>query len=249
MSERLGDKNSANVKPPTPLHLPLNRDPALAIEQAIKVLQTIVESHPEVRHGFDYESFIHHELAPALEAARFSSHKIAYLLRLRHFHPEAPVEACEHLFQCGITPPSSAPSPLGGFDAVLAEYDGIVNGRLDPRDAEADFVMRGSDWRAIRAELERLLSAPYSWARDNAVSAIGGWRSIDTAPHGVELLLWWRPLSPNKSAEAVVLGQISTHETGKWWNSQRGEYQELWHVTHWMPKPNGPTDDTGAKNG
>lgn len=47
----------------------------------------------------------------------------------------------------------SAPSPLGYFAAVLAEYDGIVNARLDPRDAEADFVMRGSDWRVLRRAL------------------------------------------------------------------------------------------------
>lgn len=43
----------------------------------------------------------------ALEAARFSSRRIAEILRLRHFHPEAPVEACEHLFQCGVSDPSA----------------------------------------------------------------------------------------------------------------------------------------------
>lgn len=47
-----------------------------------------------------------------------------------------------------------APSPLGGFGEVLAEYDRITN-RLDPRDAEADFVMRGSDWRVIRDNVVR----------------------------------------------------------------------------------------------
>ena len=40
-----------------------------------------------------------------------------------------------------------------------SEYDGIVNGRLDPRDAEADFVMRGSDWREIRQALRSLPSS------------------------------------------------------------------------------------------
>jgi hypothetical protein len=47
----------------------------------------------------------------------------------------------------------AAQSPLGGLAEVLAEYDRIVDGRLDPRDAEADFVMRGSDWREIRKAL------------------------------------------------------------------------------------------------
>lgn len=44
----------------------------------------------------------------AIEAARFSSRKIAQTLRYRHFHPEAPVEECEHLFQCGISSESRA---------------------------------------------------------------------------------------------------------------------------------------------
>ena len=53
----------------------------------------------------------------------------------------------------------AASSPLGDLDTIIAEYDGIVNGRLDPRDAEADFVMRGSDWRCIREALrERIYS-------------------------------------------------------------------------------------------
>ena len=47
----------------------------------------------------------------------------------------------------------AAPSPLGDFADIIAEYDSIVNTRLDPRDPEADFVMRGADWRCIRALL------------------------------------------------------------------------------------------------
>lgn len=47
----------------------------------------------------------------------------------------------------------AAASPLGGLAEVIAEYDRIVDERLDPRDAEADFVMRGSDWREIRKAL------------------------------------------------------------------------------------------------
>lgn len=39
----------------------------------------------------------------ALEAARFSSRRVAESLRYQHFHPEALVEACEHLFQCGAS--------------------------------------------------------------------------------------------------------------------------------------------------
>ena len=52
--------------------LPLNRDPALAIEQAISALRDIVARAPGVLTFFDAESFIKHELAPALEAARWT---------------------------------------------------------------------------------------------------------------------------------------------------------------------------------
>lgn len=68
------------------------------------------------------------------------------------------VKAIEGVFQGSPTPPTtakqiSATSPLGNFADVLAFYDELVNGRLDPREAEADFVMRGSDWRLIRGAL------------------------------------------------------------------------------------------------
>lgn len=43
----------------------------------------------------------------------------------------------------------AATSPIGDFADVVATYDDIVN-RLDRPDPEADFVMRGSDWRTIR---------------------------------------------------------------------------------------------------
>lgn len=56
------------IKPPPTLFIPLNRDPKRAIEHTISALRTIIERHPEVRQDFDCESFIHHELSPALEA-------------------------------------------------------------------------------------------------------------------------------------------------------------------------------------
>lgn len=43
----------------------------------------------------------------------------------------------------------AATSPIGDFADVVATYDDIVC-RLDRPDPEADFVMRGSDWRTIR---------------------------------------------------------------------------------------------------
>jgi hypothetical protein len=66
------------------------------------------------------------------------------------------------------------------------------------------------------------------------------WLPIETAPTDRSILLWWRPKDANPFAEDVVIGQVSSHELGKWWNGQRGEYQDVWHVTHWAPLPSAP---------
>ena len=66
------------------------------------------------------------------------------------------------------------------------------------------------------------------------------WQPIETAPVNKTVLFWWRPINPNPYAEACVIGQISSYEEGKWWDSARGEYQDVWHVTHWMPLPGAP---------
>jgi len=71
---------------------------------------------------------------------------------------------------------------------------------------------------------------------------VSEWQPIETAPKDKQVMLWWRPKSPNRHAEAVVIGQISSWEEGKWWNSQRGEYQGIWHITHWRPVPEAPAD-------
>lgn len=63
---------------------------------------------------------------------------------------------------------------------------------------------------------------------------------IETAPLDRSVLLWWRPVKDNPYAECWVIGQVSSHEPGKWWNGQRGECQDLQHVTHWMPLPPSP---------
>lgn len=67
------------------------------------------------------------------------------------------------------------------------------------------------------------------------------WQPIETAPLDKSVLLWWRPINENPHAEIVVIGHVSSHEPGKWWNGQRGEYQDIWHVTHWAPLPAGPS--------
>jgi len=62
----------------------------------------------------------------------------------------------EHATTSAIEPAA----PFIELAEVLKEYDAIVDGRLDPRDAEADFVMRGSDWRVLRAAFRSMLSWP-----------------------------------------------------------------------------------------
>lgn len=79
------------------------------------------------------------------------------------------------------------------------------------------------------------------------------WQPIETAPLNKSVLLWWRPradpayphsphaaspLSNNKYAECCVIGQVSSYMEGMWWDGD--QYQDIWHVTHWRPLPNGP---------
>lgn len=75
-------------------------------------------------------------------------------------------------------PALAAPSPLGSLDTIVAEYDSIVNGRLDPRDAEADFVMRGSDWREIR----KALAAPSGKPEAEHVCGLQGFNPMIDPP-------------------------------------------------------------------
>ncbi|WP_367575703.1 DUF551 domain-containing protein [Pelagibius litoralis] len=63
---------------------------------------------------------------------------------------------------------------------------------------------------------------------------------MEEAPKNKGLLLWWRPKDENPYAETAVIGQISSYEDGMWWNGQRGEYQPVWHITHWQPLPSPP---------
>ena len=74
-----------------------------------------------------------------------------------------------------------APSPLGGLGDIITEYDRIVDGRLDPRDAEADFVMRGSDWREIRKALSIVGTIPAEESDEEFARAV---EQMNTAaPH------------------------------------------------------------------
>jgi hypothetical protein len=72
------------------------------------------------------------------------------------------------------------------------------------------------------------------------LEAQDGWQPIETAPLDKSVLLWWVPIDGNKLAECAVVGQISSHETGQWWNGQTAQYQSISHVTRWMLLPSAP---------
>lgn len=82
-----------------------------------------------------------------------------------------------------------------------------------------------------------------------------GWQPIENAPLETLILMWWRPrkhpdyphpadaaspLSDNRYAETCVIGRVPGETPGTWWNGQRMESQDIWHVTHWRPLPKGP---------
>ena len=71
------------------------------------------------------------------------------------------------------------------------------------------------------------------------------WRPIDDdTPQNKSLLLWWRPQSPNKYAETVIVGQITENIGPRmWWDMAIGAYKSLAHVTHWRPLPTPPATE------
>lgn len=66
------------------------------------------------------------------------------------------------------------------------------------------------------------------------------WFPIETAPKGARILLWWTPVDVNPFAECAIIGQVSAFEPGRYWDGQRGAYDDLERITHWMPLPMGP---------
>jgi hypothetical protein len=72
-----------------------------------------------------------------------------------------------------------------------------------------------------------------------------GWRPISEAPLDNSVLIWWVPISPNKHAECWIIGQVSSHEPGKFWNPSAGIYDDLSRIKWWMPLPSPPTSGEG----
>jgi hypothetical protein len=70
-------------------------------------------------------------------------------------------------------------------------------------------------------------------------------QTIETAPLDKWLLLWWTPVSLNPHAETWIIGQVSSHESGKYWDGRYEKdctegYKDLARITHWMPLPAPP---------
>ena len=68
------------------------------------------------------------------------------------------------------------------------------------------------------------------------------WQPIETAPRDRLLVLWWRPTSSRLGNP--VIGSICGDGPydGMWWSGQFGFYQDVWHITHWMPLPTPPKE-------
>lgn len=81
----------------------------------------------------------------------------------------------------------------------------------------------------------------------NAAVGAVSWQPIESAPLDKSLLLWWQPIQPNVHAEGCVIGQVSSHEPGNWYNPQTGQFQDLWHIRYWQPLPAPPSSQRLAR--
>ena len=69
-----------------------------------------------------------------------------------------------------------------------------------------------------------------------------GWQPIETAPVDERVLLWFVSCNPeNTYAHTAIFGQVSSYESGKYWDGAIGEYRELEWVTHWALEPEPPS--------
>lgn len=115
--------------------------------------------------------------------------------------------------------------------------DDIVAGLRALRDA-----MAGSAWDEAWPNAKPAL--------DRAIAALGekGWIPVsEQAPPYKPCLMWWIPITPNKYAECVVVGQRSEYN----YKDQVAPFGEVWYwangrtysshfITHWMPLPSPP---------
>lgn len=69
----------------------------------------------------------------------------------------------------------------------------------------------------------------------------GEWLPIEIAPLDKSILIWWVPIRLNPFAETCIIGQVSSHQPGKFWNPAAGIYDDLSRIKWWQPLPDPPT--------
>lgn len=166
------------------------------------------------------------QAANAWENAAYAAHdKLDATIKAHDTWAEAAHEAQRLLTALSA---AAAPSPIGGFTEVLAEYDRIVYGGdgeipLDARDAEADFVMRGSDWRVIREALSLHLADVR--LPSNGCVALNYMKMKKALTELVRLYDWRNELGRIERDFNHDKKQMS-----RWLNQYGREKKQAWHV-------------------
>lgn len=136
--------------------------------------------------------------------------------------------------------------------ALIAELDRLHHRATDLRAREAQLADAGENdpasdtWKtaaivAASAECEFHAALVAAWPTISRVlrEAAEGWRPIETAPHGVVVLLAWRDsFLPQWSYEAGFASHGTRYPNGASSMSFHGQ------ATHWRPLP-APPSETG----
>lgn len=144
-------------------------------------------------------------------------------------------------------------------DATVGDVDRVVTDHMKYKDWLRSVMTAATERDALAAQLaeaEKRADEWREWAnsafieRNDFAARLAEARWIPVAERMPEpdepVLLWWRPINGNPYGEAAVIGSISRHEQGNWWNPQTASYQGLWHITHWRPLPPPPPDSRRA---
>lgn len=68
------------------------------------------------------------------------------------------------------------------------------------------------------------------------------WLKMEMCPIGARVLFWWKPPVENPDEERPVIGRLSEHRPGYWWDPQAERYLPAENLAFWQCLPGRPSE-------